>query len=166
MSAVKCPMGVFRELLAELLVRGESATFRVAGSSMRPTIVAGDVITVRGVDPAELRVGDIVAFRRGNSLCVHRIIDLARSPGGLLVFRTAGDGNPGDDGIQSGDALIGRVSHVTGRDGDWRPESVDRRVSGLFRVGLARHPRFRRALQPLKRAFRRLDALSKQEVPA
>jgi hypothetical protein len=163
---VRCPIDVFRELLGELLARGESATFRVEGKSMHPTIVSGDVITVRGVDPADLYVGDIVAFRQRDSLIVHRIIDLQRPSDGPLLFRTAGDGNSWDDGAQADDVLIGRVVLVRGRRGEWNPNQPFRRLSGRFRVTLARRPRLRAAFRAVKTGCRLLGLLPKKGVVA
>jgi len=166
MRTVSCPIKDFQELVGELLARGERATFRVTGHSMHPTIADGDVITVRGATADELRIGDIVAFRRGEMLVVHRVIEVSTSEGARSEFRTAGDGNLMEDGIQPGDALLGRVTLVKGHRGEWNPQRPVARLAGRWRVILAKHPRTRSALRIFKRACRSLGILRKREVPA
>lgn len=77
----------------------------VSGVSMRPTLQAGDLIFLKGVDPKTLRKGDIVAVnvptadRRKYHLparIVHRIVKVGHDAQGL-VFTTRGDANSGPD---------------------------------------------------------------------
>ncbi len=89
----------------------------VAGVSMRPTLHAGDLVVVKGVDPTTLRKGDIIAFRTPQfardkyglpAALVHRIVSVKKDPTGL-VFRTKGDANPGPDVFQlHGDDVVGK----------------------------------------------------------
>lgn len=52
------------------------------GKSMYPLIKQGDIVNIRFIRPADIRVGDIVAFRRDNTTIVHRIIK--RVKGGFI----------------------------------------------------------------------------------
>jgi signal peptidase I len=81
----------------------------VQGLSMRPTLQGGDLIVLRGVDPATLRKGDIVAVntsaddRRQYGVpaeVVHRIVRVGHDAGGLF-FVTKGDANTGADVFQT-----------------------------------------------------------------
>jgi signal peptidase len=78
----------------------------VVGTSMRPTLLAGDLVFVRGVDPNKLRKGDVIAFhvpadaRQKYGIpanIVHRIIGISRDADGNRVFQTKGDANAGPD---------------------------------------------------------------------
>lgn len=77
----------------------------VSGVSMRPTLQAGDLVFLKGVDPKTLKKGDIVAVSVPDSArkqydlpahIVHRIIKVGHDEQGL-VFTTKGDSNAGPD---------------------------------------------------------------------
>lgn len=92
----------------------------VEGSSMRPTLVTGDLVFVHSVDTRDLRVGQIIAVKVPQpdidkynlpSRVVHRIAAIERTPSGL-EFTTKGDGNPGVDVFTTSAADV--VGEVTG----------------------------------------------------
>ncbi len=64
----------------------------VLGQSMAPVHYRGDLLIMKSVEPDNLKVGDVIEYRVGSIAIVHRIIDLDRSPAGLLFF-TKGDAN-------------------------------------------------------------------------
>jgi signal peptidase I len=65
------------------------------GGSMAPTIVEGSRVRVR-FSHRTPAVGDIVAYRNGNSLVVHRLVDVVDTAIGMkIIFR--GDGNADPD---------------------------------------------------------------------
>ena len=77
----------------------------VSGVSMRPTLQAGDLVFLKGVSPATLRVGDVIAVNVPSvdqkqyglpSRIVHRIEHIKHDQLGLL-FITKGDANAGAD---------------------------------------------------------------------
>ena len=73
---------------------GYRAVFMTTGS-MRPAIAPGDLIIVQPVDPASIRVGDVITFQAPvgrHELVTHRVIAVSSSPQGL-TFRTKGDAN-------------------------------------------------------------------------
>ena len=67
-------------------------TFVIVSKSMEPTIMTGDAIVVKEVNPEDLKVGDIISFRDGNSINTHRIVEIV-SDNGKKRFRTKGDNN-------------------------------------------------------------------------
>ncbi|HKI93539.1 MAG TPA: signal peptidase I [Gaiellaceae bacterium] len=96
----------------------------VSGLSMRPTLQAGDLVFLEGVDPKTLRKGDIIAVnvspadRSQYNLpahIVHRIIKVGHDARGL-VFTTKGDANSGADVFTThANDVIGELRfHVTG----------------------------------------------------
>lgn len=80
------------------LALGTSTPFLVVASgSMQPTLNIGDVIVIRGVDPVELKVGDIIVFNPPKPYYsgvpwVHRIISIQKINEELYV-KTKGDAN-------------------------------------------------------------------------
>ena len=48
--------------------------FIIVSTSMEPTIMSEDVILVKEVDPSELQIGDIIAYRKNKYIMIHRII--------------------------------------------------------------------------------------------
>lgn len=66
--------------------------FIVLSGSMEPEILTGDVVIVKIKNPSELNVNDVIAFKEGNSVVTHRIIELTESDG-EPAFITQGDAN-------------------------------------------------------------------------
>ena len=68
----------------------------VLTESMEGTILAGDVIIVKEIDPTTLVEGDIITFfdpaGNGTTTVTHRIIDIINDDTGLW-FQTQGDNN-------------------------------------------------------------------------
>ena len=77
-------------LLAPTTVGGATSYVIVSGSSMEPTLDAGDLVVVRR---GLYEVGDIVAFQTGNGLVIHRIVDGSPEEG----FVMQGDNKAGPD---------------------------------------------------------------------
>lgn len=100
-------MCVDRELLTQLLKTSGQARLRVAGSSMEPILRIGDVILIEASDRRRPKVGELVTFLCGNTLCTHRV---AKFSGSKLVTR--GDGNCHDDAPIEMDKCLGRVVMV------------------------------------------------------
>ena len=70
----------------------------VTTESMEPTLRVGDLIYVKGVAPAEIKVGDIVTFKppanyMGGKLVTHRVVEVSYDAN-EVYFRTKGDNNP------------------------------------------------------------------------
>jgi signal peptidase len=69
----------------------------VEGYSMWPTYNDGDVLLVVGASPSDLKVGDVIIYRKyDGTLVVHRIVDKSFIDG-KWAFRTQGDNNPYPD---------------------------------------------------------------------
>ena len=83
----------------------------VEGYSMWPTYDNGDVLLIVGVEPLDLKVGDVIVYRKyDGTLVVHRVIDKSYIDG-KWVFRTKGDNNPHPDPYPVWeDQVVGRVA--------------------------------------------------------
>lgn len=78
---------------------GADHAFIVLSGSMQPLLAPGDVVFVRDVDPATLRVGEAITFRAApgsEMLITHRIIEVL-DDGGRVRYRTQGDANEDPD---------------------------------------------------------------------
>jgi signal peptidase I len=117
------------ELVAEIIGRFGTARIRVQGSSMLPTLRPGDEIELRSTLAAEIRCGDIVAFRQGERLFVHRVIGRDRDR--LL---TRGDALRHADVPVSSDQLLGVVVSVLrkGEQVRLQPSFAGRVIATLF----------------------------------
>lgn len=109
--------------LAARLQGGREFETATRGVSMLPFLHEGDRVRVAAVDPAALRLGDLVAFWRGGELIVHRFAGWA-GPG---AFWEKGDNVRRWTRVPA-EHLLGRVTEVA-RDGRWR--ALDRPAERL-----------------------------------
>ena len=71
--------------------------FMVLSGSMETKIYRGDLIFVKEIDPSELVLEDIIAFRDAEeTITTHRIIDIVDKDG-ITYFVTKGDNNNSQD---------------------------------------------------------------------
>ena len=77
--------------------RYQTATVRTA--SMRPTMPEGSMVVTTPLDPAKLRVGDVITYRipvDDRRIVTHRVVEI-HEPGPTPIVRTKGDANNGVD---------------------------------------------------------------------
>jgi hypothetical protein len=125
----------------DVLARDGSAWVREVSDSMAPLIRAGDRLRLAPIDRARVRAGDLVAFRRGSLVIVHRV--LARDAAGLV---TKGDALPWRDEAVPWNAMVGRVVAIADARGrvvdltawPWRP--VGRLLAWSSRLAEAAAP--------------------------
>lgn len=67
----------------------------VMSGSMEPTIPVGSIVIIKKVNPEDVKVGDVIAFRTGESRVIHRVIEKVES--GSFYLRTKGDANEDPD---------------------------------------------------------------------
>ena len=60
--------------------------------SMEPTISRGDIAMVKEVETETLKVGDIIAFKQENIIIAHRIMEMNKVDG-TIIITTKGDSN-------------------------------------------------------------------------
>jgi signal peptidase len=60
--------------------------------SMEPTIPVGSIVTIKKVNPEDVKVGDIITFKAGESTILHKVIEKVVE-NGSFYFRTKGDAN-------------------------------------------------------------------------
>lgn len=110
---------VLAVLLAAVLARvvplTGRQTFVIGGSSMEPTVPRGSAIVVAPLDPATIRVGDVISIKvpPAGALFTHRVVEVVDVGGegqGERRFVTRGDANAAPDPAPVQPAwVVGRV---------------------------------------------------------
>lgn len=101
----------FLEQARRLLSRSLPVELRMSGSSMRPAIEDGDVITVEPITDS-VRLGDIVLYSsRFDTAVIHRVVRVERSSSERAVV-TRGDAASHNDGTVPIHRVLGRVKLV------------------------------------------------------
>jgi signal peptidase I len=86
----QAPQFWFEWILASLH-EGKEVEITAKGWSMWPSIKPGTILTLIKTPIEEIKVGDAIAFTRGEHLVVHRIIHIVNK--GTLQIYTKGDAN-------------------------------------------------------------------------
>jgi hypothetical protein len=123
----------------ELMGRaGRRGTVLVQGESMRPTLRPGQLLAVE-FSPDVTARGDMLVFRQGDALLVHRLLGPAPPLEGRPRLRTRGDGVLELDPPVDLDRVVARV--VAFKDGErWR--STRHRAARAYAWCLAWHNLF------------------------
>lgn len=66
--------------------------FIVLSGSMEPEFYSGDLVLVKEVVTSDLKVGDVISYREGQSVTTHRILEITEEQG-TRKFITKGDHN-------------------------------------------------------------------------
>jgi signal peptidase I len=119
---------VVREMLKEVRQKSGSLNIKIVSGSMSPLIEAGDVVRVSRFEPSEIRIGDIVAFRDGQRVIVHRIVEKIES-NRQFSFRQRSDAGGTAEVIAPG-SLIGRVVTVVKEGREISLDTARSRISG------------------------------------
>ena len=130
------------ELGGELLKDRHLVRFRMRGHSMYPVFKDGDIGTVEKCDPAELKRGDIIVFRQGETMVAHRLVKRVKKDDDMFLVARGDRIAKADAPVPAG-ALIGRIV-VFSRGG--RTKSTG---SAMFRFAGFFITRFGRLLVPL-----------------
>lgn len=104
--------------------------FVVSGYSMKPTLMAGDLVIIQPTAPETIREGDIIQFRVLSGSVVHRVKTI-RAENGTLTFITRGDNNNVDDDPVTADQVQGKVVLVIPKIG-WPTLVLKRVLQWLF----------------------------------
>ncbi len=101
--------------IAVMVVAGPRFGYQYAiikSGSMSPAYPTGSIILTKEVNPAEVKVGDVVSWRIGNDprrIVTHRVVEVTSDANGL-AFHTKGDANERPDvDLVPGSYLRGRV---------------------------------------------------------
>lgn len=68
-------------------------TFVIISGSMEPSLEIGDIVVIKKVDEEDLKEGDVISFRNGESIITHRINKIIVDKNGIKQYETKGDNN-------------------------------------------------------------------------
>lgn len=102
----------FLERTRQLLTSGVAAEIKMSGSSMRPTIEDGDVITVVAINDTPIKQGDIVLLQtRFETAVIHRVVRIDRSSSERIIV-TRGDAAQQNDVPVPAHRVMGKVKQI------------------------------------------------------
>ena len=104
------------DLAGEVVRTFGEVRLRVFGTSMVPSILPGDLISVERTDLFEISPGEIVLYLRDGRLFVHRVVAHAGSQDAPRLI-TRGDRLSCNDPLVSSSELLGRVTSIQTHDG-------------------------------------------------
>jgi signal peptidase I len=108
------PSHVLSELWEEVVIERGASWGQVVSNSMWPAIKKGDRVLVERVLWDDLRFGDIIVFRKGETLSVHRVLaKRGAKTGGCLLEK--GDAVLWWSFVPAED-VVGRVRSIQGPD--------------------------------------------------
>ena len=84
------------------------------GKSLWPFIRTQSILQFAAVEPADLKLGDLVVYCGKKQSVCHRVLLKRQDPDGWWFF-LKGDGNLHSDGWIPESRILGRVTHVDGR---------------------------------------------------
>src|SRR5262249_44026686 len=102
----------FLERARQYLSKKQTIEIFMSGSTMRPTIEDGDVVTIEGVMDGRISQGDIVLYKsRYDTAVIHRVIRIDRSSSEKSVT-TRGDASSQNDPSIPLHQVIGKVKNI------------------------------------------------------
>jgi signal peptidase I len=150
----------FLSLSQEILSKGHGVRFQALGSSMFPSIRHGNIIRLARVEISGLRPGDVIAFRRGKALVVHRLVrkDLVA---GRTTLMTRGDAWPWQDlEPVAPEQVLGRLTAI-----EWHPGRQLEVEAGLGRALWALGAKISPLIARICRALARMNREVCQAIP-
>lgn len=84
----------------------------IASGSMNPVIKKGDAVMLDKKQKVEdLKVGDIIAYKKDDRIIIHRIVSKEMNQDGIIAVDTKGDANNTNDNVEVTDnELVGKVT--------------------------------------------------------
>jgi len=102
----------FLERARQLLSSGVATEIKMSGSSMRPTIEDGDIITLVPLNDTQVKQGDIVLFQtRVDTAVIHRVVRIDRSSSERIIV-TRGDAAQQNDVPVPVHRVLGKVKQI------------------------------------------------------
>jgi hypothetical protein len=128
--------GTRLQLAADVIRFTGELRLRALGSSMLPSILPGDILTIRQADVSEMGFGEIVLCVRGNQFVIHRLLGRAAAASSGPRWITRGDALMQNDPPVDEGQVLGRVTRIERNGRSWspaKPTSFARVVRWLVR---------------------------------
>lgn len=95
---------------SDILNSGLNLRVKVTGRSMLPFLRGGEIVIIKKVPCAELRIGDLIFFESSQGVLVlHRIVRKKLIDNGAHIFQTRGDGLMALDEEINENSVLGKV---------------------------------------------------------
>ncbi len=139
-------------------------TYVIVSGSMEPNINIGDIVIVKNLeDKEDIKVGDVISFRKGQSIITHRITNIQYDEKQTIKITTKGDNNNTEDNEEvSYDDIEGKVIKIIPKLGNislaMQNKTVIIVVIIFFYMYLSRNYKINK-----KKAARRLKRLEYEE---
>ena len=102
----------FLERSRQILSKSQTVEICMSGSSMRPAIEDGDLVTIEPITEGKINQGDIVLYQsRFDTAVIHRVIRIERSSSERIVI-TRGDAATQNDLAIPLTTILGRVKNI------------------------------------------------------
>lgn len=102
----------FLERSRQILSKSQTVEICMSGSSMRPAIEDGDLVTIEPISEGKINQGDIVLYQsRFDTAVIHRVIRIERSSSERIVI-TRGDAASQNDLAIPLTTILGRVKNI------------------------------------------------------
>ena len=101
-------------LMVVMLVSGifNSRLIAIASDSMAPLYNRGDAVIYEKIDAGELKKGDILVFKKDNTIVTHRVVSIKKK-GNEYSITTKGDANDSVDSfVSTNENVVGRVNYI------------------------------------------------------
>ena len=134
------------EMFIEILLGSGSARFRAEGCSMLPAVLPGDLLQIERTPFTEIELGDIVLFRNGSRLFLHRVFERQ-----VTRLITRGDALKSPDAPVDEQSYLGRLATIERNDRILTPS----RTTSWFAAILKRSDLAIRALLTLRQMKQR-----------
>jgi len=100
--------------VAPSIITGSTKFLIVLSGSMDPMMRVGDVVVITHIEPEDVSVGDIIAYKdpsgRENVIITHRVEEVIEEEGNTLGFQTKGDANADiDQYVVSKNDIVGKA---------------------------------------------------------
>jgi signal peptidase I len=103
----------------DLLKEGKQIKIEARGYSMYPTIKQGNTVYIEAYSKLEeVLVGDVIAWKKGSNIILHRVINIYGS-GNNTFFETRGDGSLNTDPPLTYDKILGKAVLVETGKRSW-----------------------------------------------
>ncbi|MFC2119095.1 signal peptidase I [Bacteroidota bacterium] len=112
-------------LLINLLEKNYQILIPVSGYSMFPILCPGDLVYIRNYARHEYSKGDIIIFKRKNTLIAHRLISI-KEKDKIFYYLCKGESAKKFDALFPESDLLAKVIHVK------RKNRILRTLTGLF----------------------------------
>jgi signal peptidase I len=134
-KTVKISSNDFGLLATENLTRGITIRFTATGSSMHPSIMDGDILSVAPADIQKLKRGDIILYRINgtNNLIAHRIIFIKNNASDKIMY-TRGDALGGNFEQVASNDILGRIFKVEHNGDIQTVGKAGDRLKGILRA--------------------------------